>query len=145
MSINDIRGAFFVSENIALLELLDEMELTDKARGLTAKTVKKNRVFLRMFFEYIDREYSVTMLPQVKAPHIRQFMLFKQEEGCAESYANSFLRSIRALFVFCEQEEYISQVENPCLRVKWVKEPETVIRAWSDDDVRKMLTYTESC
>lgn len=132
-----------MAEKIALSELLDEMELTDSARGLTRKTLIKNRKLLQMFFNFIDSEYSVQTLPEVKAVHIRQFLVHKMKEGCAETYTNTFLRAIRAFFIFCEVEEYISQVENPCLRVKWVQEPQVLIRAWSDDDVKKMLDYTK--
>ena len=35
-------------------------------------------------------------------------MIKKYHEGSAESYVNTFLRSIRALFLYCENEEYIS-------------------------------------
>lgn len=62
---------------------------------------------------------------------IKSFMIFKKGQGNAESYVNVFLRSIRAFFIFCE-EEYISQIENPTLRVKWRKGEKKMLRkCWS--------------
>jgi len=125
-----------------LTELLEEMEITDTARGLSAKTINKNTKNLKMFFRYLKETYSIETLAKVKTVHIREFLVFKYEQGSAESYVNVFLRSIRAFFVFCEGEEFIKHVDNPCLRVKWMKEPQKLIRAWSNEDVKKMIQYT---
>ncbi|WP_164709476.1 tyrosine-type recombinase/integrase [Enterococcus mediterraneensis] len=130
-------------EDIKLQDLLEEMIVTDEARGLTVKSVSKNKKLLSVFFAWLDREHSVTTLAGVKTAHIRKFMVFKYNAGVRESYVNSYLRAIRALFTFCENEEYIQPSENPCLRVQWMRESKPVIRAWSDSDIKKMLQYTQ--
>lgn len=129
--------------DVLLTDLLQEMEITDKARGLTDKTVKKNRKFLLMFFRYLDSEYSVTTLRELQPVHIKQFMIYKKNEGAAESYVNVFLRCIRALCKYAEGECYITAEQNPTLRVKWMKEQKRIIRAWSDEDIIKMINYSE--
>lgn len=133
-----------MSMDILLFDLLDEMELTDRARGLTTGTIKKNRKMLRMFFQYLDEEFQVAFLSGVQPVHIKKFMNYKKEQGCAESYVNVFLRTIRALFSYAENEEYITQLENPSLRIRWMKEQKKMVKAWSDTDVEKMLAYTDA-
>lgn len=132
-------------EPIEFNELLLEMELTDKARGLSAKTIKKNNKVLKMFFKFLSTEYGLDNISQVKPTHIKKFMVSKVEEGSAESYVNVFLRSIRALFLFAENEGYMPQDKNPTLRVRWMSEKKVMVRAWSNTDIKKMIDYTDTC
>ena len=66
-------------------------------------------------------------------------MLHKLEEGCAETYVNSHLRSIRAYFKYCVDEDYIRYDRNPCMRVKWVKERKVIIQTFNDMEIKEML------
>lgn len=66
-------------------------------------------------------------------------MLMKLEEGCAETYVNSHLRSIRAYFKYCVDEDYIRYDRNPCMRVKWVKERKVIIQTFNDMEIKEML------
>ena len=99
--------------DILLADLLQEMEITERARGLTDKTVKKNRKFLLMFFIYLDSEHSITSLRELQPVHIKQFMIYKKNEGAAESYVNACLRCIRALCKYAEGDCYITAEQNP--------------------------------
>ncbi|OJG71481.1 hypothetical protein RV10_GL004929 [Enterococcus pallens] len=49
------------------------------------------------------------------------FKAYKKGEENAESYVNVFLRSIRAMCIYAENEDYMTQQENSTLRVKWMK------------------------
>ncbi|MGY3765358.1 tyrosine-type recombinase/integrase [Vagococcus vulneris] len=129
---------------ISLAELLAEMELNDRSRGLTCRTIAKNNKVLRMFFTYLDEHFGITKVSEVKPVHIKQFMVFKNDSGAAESYVNVFLRCIRALFSFAVDEEYILEKNNPVTKVKWMKEQKKQVRAWSDNDVIKMVNHTQS-
>lgn len=129
--------------NLLLEDLLDEMSFTDAARGLTARTIKKNNTMLGMFFKYLDSCHDIKYLHEITAKHIRAFMLYKLGEGRKESYVNGFLRAIRAFFIFCEGEEYITPLGNPCLRVKWVKEEQPMIVSFRNDELLKLLNYSK--
>ncbi|WP_086347688.1 tyrosine-type recombinase/integrase [Candidatus Enterococcus clewellii] len=130
-----------MAEKIALLELLPEFTFTDKARGLSAGTIAKHKKVLSVFFKFINSNHQVMYLNEVKLFHVRSFVVDQLESGLTESYVNTFIRSIRAFFVFCENEGYIDHTENPCTRLKWLKEQKKVIKAYSDTDVKKMLKY----
>lgn len=126
--------------NLQLADLLREMEFTDKARNLSVNSIKKNNKLLSMFFQWLDSAHSVRLLAEVNHWHVREFLLVKRDEGNKESYCNAFLRSIRAFYVFCIEEDYIEMAENPCLRVKWLKEEKPMIESFSAEDVIKLLT-----
>lgn len=132
------------NKDLLLDDLLQEMGFTDAARGLTERTVKKNTVALKMFFQFIDSCHGVQYLHEVTPKHIREFMLYKYQSGCKESYVNGFLKSLRAFFVFCEEEEYITPLTNPCLRVKWMKEEKPMIDSFNNEELLKLLNYSKS-
>lgn len=128
---------------LELFNLLTEMEFSDRARGLSDKTIKKNTKFLTMFFKFLSQEFKVNTLKQVTTNMIKSFMIYKKGQENSESYVNVFLRSIRAFFLFCEDEEYITQMGNPTLRVKWMKQEKKILTTFSEEDVKKMLIYTD--
>lgn len=126
--------------NLQLSDLLQEMEFTDRARNLSTKTIRRNNKLLTMFFKWLDSAHSVRLLADVTHWHIREFLLVKLDEGNKESYCNVFLRSIRAFYVFCIEEDYVEMAANPCLRVKWLREQKPMIDSFSAEDVVKLLT-----
>lgn len=73
------------------------------------------------------------------------YMVHKKNEGSAETYVNSFLRSIRAICLYAENEEYITQQENQTLRVRWMKEQKKLVKSWSDEDIEKSNGSKEIC
>jgi len=70
-------------------------------------------------------------------------MLMKLEEGCAETYVNSHLRSVRAYFRYCVDEDYICYDKNTCERVKWVKERKVIIQTFDDMEIKEMLSVAK--
>ncbi|MBK4853833.1 integrase-recombinase [Enterococcus faecium] len=114
------------------------MLFNEKSRGISQKTIKKHQKFLKLFFEFLKKE-QIYFIEDVTPKSIRQFMLMKLEEGCAETYVNSHLRSIRAYFKYCVDEDYIRYDRNPCMRVKWVKERKVIIQTFNDMEIKEML------
>lgn len=129
-------------QNFRLEELLEEMLFNEKARGISQKTIKKHQKFLKLFFDFLKKE-QIYFIEDVTPKSIRQFMLMKLEEGCAETYVNSHLRSIRAYFKYCVDEDYIRYDRNPCMRVKWVKERKVIIQTFNDMEIKEMLSVVK--
>lgn len=126
-------------QNLNLIELLDEFIFNEKARGISAKTLKKHQKVLKIFFEFLEETENTIYLNKVTPTKIKKFMVYKHEDGCAESYINTHLRSIRAFFKYCSDEEYINYSENPCLRVKWMRERKVIIQTFNDEEIKEML------
>ncbi|MBW9322009.1 integrase [Enterococcus casseliflavus] len=129
-------------QNFRLEELLEEMLFNEKARGISQKTIKKHQKFLKLFFEFLKKE-QIYFIEDVTPKSIRKFMLMKLEEGCAETYVNSHLRSVRAYFRYCVDEDYIRYDKNPCERVKWVKERKVIIQTFDDMEIKEMLSVAK--
>lgn len=125
-----------------LEDLLEEMMFNDKARGLSAKTIKKHQKLLTLFFKELNRS-GIYKVNDITPKDIRKFLIKKLEEGSSETYVNSHLRSIRAFFRYCVDEDYMEYDKNPCLRVKWVKERQVVVQTFNDEEIKKMLAVAK--
>ena len=47
---------------LELFQLLTEMDFSDRARGLSGKTIEKSIKFLTMFFDYLNPKFEVRYL-----------------------------------------------------------------------------------
>lgn len=131
-------------EKIRLEELITELEFTDRARGLSSKTLKKNKKALKLFREYIWKEFGVEEMGEVTTHMIRSYLVYRKEKcGNKETYINSQLRSIRALYRYAVDEKYLKEFENPTNRVKWMKEASPVITIFNDNEMKSMLKYVD--
>lgn len=100
----------------------------------TQKGYKNNNL---AFIKYLHNEFQIDELKDVRTQHIKSYLLYLKQKGRKETYVNSILKSIRAFYNFCIEEGYISQ--NPCLNVKWMKEPKVLIQTFSDEEIMRML------
>lgn len=122
--------------------LIQEFHFYDKCRGLTDKTILKHMKHMSIFQRFLQ-EHQVSNMEQISTQHIRYFVSSLLDSGKAESYVNSHIKSIRAFFVFCENEEYIQTIQNPCLRVNWIREPQKVIETFTDEEVARMIYFAD--
>ena len=65
---------------------------------------------LRYLMDYLDKEYDITQIEDVKPFHIKHFLLLKQEEGKKPQYINDLLKVYKTFFRYLEEEEYTSQM-----------------------------------
>lgn len=123
-----------------LLEnVLQEYLFDCQLRKLSVRTIKSVRNNNQRFFQYLAKEFAIFKLEEVKRVHIQAYVNYLSEVGRKESYINNIIKSFRALFVYCEQEEYIK--ESPMKKVKFQKEEITLIETFTDDEVRKMISF----
>lgn len=103
----------------SLESLFKEFVFYSKLRGNTVKTVKKYSVHLNVFNRYLSNE-GVDSISKLNHLVIRRFLFHTLEKGQVESTVNTYLRTIRAFFVFCIKEEIVEYRDNPCLKVDWL-------------------------
>ncbi len=126
---------------IDIFTALKELELSEKARGLTKGTIKRNQDFVRRFLKYVNSNFEVNYVDEISPLQIKNFLVSIKEKGNKASYVNIYRKSISAYFRYVEEEEYIQYYKNPMLRVPKMKEPEVLVYAWADEDIKKMLTF----
>jgi integrase len=82
-------------------------------------------------------------LADIQATHIRNERV-KLRNQCSDSTANRYVASLSALFSFtCKELEWLE--DNPCLRIKRLKEPEGRIRMLSHEERNKLILACEQC
>ena len=132
---NRRKWGFFVF----LKHAIKEYEFDCKARKLGVNTIQGYMRMLRYLMDYLDREYDITQIKDVKPFHIKHFLLLKQEEGKKPQYINDLLKVYKTFFRYLEEEEYLDKA--PTAKIHNVKQPKVLIRTFSEDEIRRMLNY----
>lgn len=119
----------------ALKEFLLECEL----RQYSQRTIKHERNSIQKMICFIGKTYGVTKLEKVKHIHLKGYVKYLTDLGRKETYVNGLIKSFRAFFKYCVNEDYIE--DNPALKLAFQKEPETLIMTFTDKEVEAMVNY----
>ncbi len=120
-----------------LEESLKDFIFECEVRKYTWKTIKGYRNNISYLVKYLQHEHQLINIEEVQTHHLKQFFMYQNKKKCKESYLNGMLKTFRAFFKYLMLEEYVSQ--NPILKVNWMKEQKSIIRTFSDDEVRSMI------
>lgn len=107
------------------------------ARGLTPTTMKSYTNINKAFLLWVQEEYDISEVEEIKKGHIQKYIQMKMDDGRKEKYINGIIRTLRALFLFLEEEEYIQK--NPMLKVKFIKETQNIIETYTDDEALALI------
>jgi len=129
------KGVLFVY----LKDLFKEFDYELQVKNYSVRTVKSYRNNNLKFFRYLESEFEIEQLEQIRANHIKSYMLHLKQSGRKETYINGIFKTVRAFFRFCEEEEYVEERDNPIYKVKWMKEKTPVIKTFNDDEIRRMI------
>lgn len=120
-------------------DIMQEFEFHLQTKNYSSRTIKSYRNNNKKFISYLTTN-NVTKLHQINTKHIKTYINQLMKLGRQASYCNSILKCIRALFIYCLEEEYITN--NPCDKVSWIKEPKCIINTFNDKEIHSMLnTY----
>lgn len=117
----------------SLKEFLFECEI----RKYTWKTIKGYRNGLEFLMNYLKKKQQLAKLEEIQTKHLKAFFMYQIKRGRKETYLNGLLKTFRAFFKYHMVAENIST--NPVLKVSWMKEPQTIIKTFSDKEVKGML------
>lgn len=126
---------------ISIQSAIQEMLFDNKARGLSKNTIIFREKTLRVFSVFLCQN-DILNINEIKAIHIKKYLVDRLECGYSETTVNGHLRVIRALFLYCINEEYIRYEEAPIHRVKWIQEKKTILNTFTDSEIKMMLHYT---
>ena len=119
----------------ALKEYLYDCQL----RKLSERTMKSLRNNNKRLFCYLDGEFALFEVEEVKRVHVQSFVNHLADTGHKETYVNSMIKSFRGLFAYCVEEEYTK--DSPMQRVRFQKEEIPVILTFNSEEVRRMISY----
>ena len=126
-----------------LEDVLKEFLFDCKLRRLSERTLKGYRNNNLAFFRYIKNEFDITTLEEINHTVIQDYIQFLSEKKLKESYINGIIKCFRALFRYCFDEEYIKK--NPMDKIKFQKQPITLINTFLDDEVVEMVSFYNGC
>jgi integrase/recombinase XerD len=135
-------------------ELYSFFEFAKKAERLSSGTIRNRRGHFELFMTYLNDNYPDVTPHTITVNQIREFIVYLQEEhirhqnnrfvadklktkGLAVSSINSVIRSLKAIFNFLHQEDYIE--ENPFKHIKQMREDTETVQAVEIDHIRKIL------
>ncbi len=112
-------------------------------RQYTWKTVKGYKNTLEYLATYLKEVHHLTDIEQVNEHHLKAFFAYQINKKCKETYLNGLIKVYRAFYKYLVEQEYV--VKNPILKVSWMREPSTIIKTFTDEEVKRMLSvYPET-
>lgn len=118
-------------------DLLKEFLFECQIRKFSPKTIRSYRNCNEAFFVYCKKEYDLVDIEDINHQHIKEYFNFLTKNNRKESYINGILKTLRAFYKYCVIEGYI--LKSPCEKVNWQREPKTLIRTFTDDEIKRLL------
>lgn len=126
-----------------LTELRDEYLLTLEILGRAEGTIYNHKYAIKLFIEFMDKNYQIYDLESIKPIHLKQLILYwKNEKKWTHRTVNKIFGLIKVMLHYAEEEEYILEQNNPSRKIKKLKETKTIIISFNDDEVKRII---ESC
>lgn len=120
-----------------ITDCVHEFKVECELRRLTPKTIKGYVNNNLQFAEYLQNEYQIEEIEEVKQAHIKQYVLYLTKTKHKPTYINGILKCIRAFFKYCYNEELVDR--NPATKVPWQKEGKVLIDTFTDEEVQRLL------
>lgn len=111
-----------------------------KARRLTSSTLRFYRVTLNLTFRYFNSQ-GVTLLSEVTAHHIRQFLTLRQDAGLSTYTQHKYARALRTFFRFCVREGLL--VQSPMATVTMPRLEKLLPTSFTEQEVTTILAACE--
>lgn len=127
-------------ERVVFMRITDcvhDFKIDCELRRLTPRTIKGYVNNNLQFAEYLQNEYQIEEIEEVKQSHIKQYVLYLTKTGHKATYINGILKCLRAFFKYCYAEEFIER--NPATKVPWQREGQVLIETFTDDEVKRLL------
>jgi len=121
-----------------LLTWLEAFLIDRKAAGVANGTLRFYRQKIKLFFDYCDAQ-SVNRIGQITPSFLRQYLLYLEESGHNAGGRHAAFRTIRAFFLWYEDEVEPQGWSNPIRKVKAPKVPFEPLEPVSFDVVSKMV------
>ncbi|MBQ8814037.1 MAG: tyrosine-type recombinase/integrase [Lachnospiraceae bacterium] len=102
----------------------------------TLKGYKNNNLAL---FRFIKNEYGIATLEDTHYQAVQGYIQFLTDKHLTETYINGLIKCFRAYFRYCHEEGYIQR--NPMDKIKFQKEPLTLINTFTNAEVLRMVQF----
>ena len=73
--------------------MLEDYLLELKLRNYSERTIKSARNTNRLYFKWLRSEFGIDEIEQIKKPHIKAYLKYKQEQGLSSVYINGIYQN----------------------------------------------------
>ncbi|MCI2160964.1 MAG: tyrosine-type recombinase/integrase [Oscillospiraceae bacterium] len=122
-----------------LKDLSEEFKFNCQCRRLSAKTTSNYQKQISYLLNFLEEEYHITQLEDVRPQQIRKFLLIMQQKGRKPQYINDLLKAFKCFFKYLQQEEYTKELITD--KIHNVKQPKVIIQTFSNEEVKRMINY----
>ena len=120
-------------------DAIKEFVLDCKIRHLSPKSIDNYRKQLRYLERFLVSEFSITMIEDVKASHIKRFLSAMDDAGRKPQYINDLLKVFKTFFNYLEAEDHIGS--SPTKRIKNMRLPKLKLRTFTEKNILDMIHY----
>ncbi|MGN0707493.1 MAG: tyrosine-type recombinase/integrase [Faecalibacterium sp.] len=118
---------------------ITEYSFDCKVRKMSARTIGNYQKQLRYLQRYLEQEFQVGEVEEVRSFHIKQFLSMMDDKGKKARYINDLLKVFRTFFNYLKREGSIQ--ESPTAHIKNMKQPNVRIMTFSEEEIRRLLNY----
>lgn len=119
-----------------LQDVIKEFIFEIKLRNYSERTIKGYKNNILKFARYMKNEFEIVEIEEISHVHIKSYLNFLKGNGLTEVYINTILKNLRSFYKYCFTEGYCLNV---ALKIGWLRERKTIIKTFSDDEIRKMM------
>lgn len=119
-----------------LQDVIKEFIFEIKLRNYSERTIKGYKNNILKFARYMKNEFEIVEIEEISHVNIKSYLNFLKGNGLTEVYINTILKNLRSFYKYCFTEGYCLNV---ALKVGWLRERKTIIKTFSDDEIRKMM------
>lgn len=122
-----------------LTDAAKEFEFNCQCRKLSDKTIRNYGKLIGYLLDYLKEQHKVLCLEDVRPMYIKAYLMMVQERGAKPQYINDQLKAFKVLFRYLYEEGYTDSILTE--RIKNVKQPKTIIKTFTEQEVKKMTEY----
>lgn len=130
-------------EDLQMHDTLQEFLFDCRIRKLSERTISSYKNCVLKLMRYLYNEFKFDSITDVNekilTKAIQDYIIFLTSQKLKETYINSIIKNIRAFFKYCENEGYVK--ESPMKKIKFQKEQITLIKTFTNTEVKKMIDY----
>ena len=110
-----------------------------KVRKLSPKTIENYQKQLRYLQRYLENEYGVKEVQEVRGYHIKQFLSMMDDKQCKPRYINDLLKVFKTFFNYLKAEGHTNGC--PTAQIHNMKQPKLRILTFTPNEIRSMLNH----
>lgn len=122
-----------------LTDAAKEFEFNCQCRKLSDKTIRNYGKLIGYLLDYLKEQHKVLCLEDVRPMYIKAYLMMLQERGAKPQYINDQLKAFKVLFRYLYEEGYTDSILTE--RIKNVKQPKTIIKTFTEQEVKKLTEY----